>query len=390
MAQQEPARYTGESLPAWSLPAHAAQQIAIGVEWPEQVTRDWAWGGSTGEGVRVCILDSGVEAGHPLVGELEGAVAIKRGEGDQTIVEEDTEGDLCGHGTGCAGIVRSLAPECSLFSVRVLGAGFKGSGTILLGGLRWAVEQGFDVINMSLSTTKQQIATFLHELADTAYFRRTVLVASAHNMPVESYPWRFSSVISVGSHEESDPRTFFYNPSPPVEFFARGVGVEIAWLGGRRFPSSTGVAGWVLVTRQPLVIEDLAEDPRHAREAAESTGFVPKGLMAVPLLHEDRALGVLEVLDRPQEAAFSLQEMELLGLFANEAAIALDLLQRAREARAVLQEEGGESVRAMREVYRNRGLRRLQLAWAGSIIGTWAFTVALAVYAYDHGGASAV
>jgi GAF domain-containing protein len=114
-------------------------------------------------------------------------------------------------------------------------------------------------------------------------------------------------------------------------------------LVGRRFPSSTGVAGWVLVTRQPLVIEELEQDPRFAREAAESTGFVPKGLMAVPLLHEERALGVLEVLDRPQEAAFSLKEMELLGLFANEAAIALDLLQRAREARAVLEGEDGEA-----------------------------------------------
>jgi GAF domain-containing protein len=114
-------------------------------------------------------------------------------------------------------------------------------------------------------------------------------------------------------------------------------------LVGRRFPSSTGVAGWVLVTRQPLVIEELGRDPRFAREAAESTGFVPKGLMAVPLLHDERALGVLEVLDRPQEAAFSLKEMELLGLFANEAAIALDLLQRAREARAVLEQEDGEA-----------------------------------------------
>jgi subtilisin family serine protease len=85
---------------------------------------------------------------------------------------------------------------------------------------------------MSLSTTKRQFAELLHELADRAYFNNTVLVASAHNMPVESYPWRFSSVISVGSHEEPDPMTFFYNPSPPVEFFARGVGVEIAWLGG--------------------------------------------------------------------------------------------------------------------------------------------------------------
>jgi subtilisin family serine protease len=219
-------------LPAWSLPAGAGERIAIGVEWPDRVTRDWALGGSTGKGVRVCILDSGVEPGHPMVGAIDGAVAFRRGEDDEIQVEEDTEGDLCGHGTACAGIVRSLAPECSLYSVRVLGAGFKGSGSILLEGLRWAVEQGFDVINMSLSTTKRQFAGLLHELADSAYFRRTVLVASAHNMPVESYPWRFSSVISVGSHEEPDPLAFFYNPSPPVEFFARGVGVEIAWLGG--------------------------------------------------------------------------------------------------------------------------------------------------------------
>jgi GAF domain-containing protein len=99
----------------------------------------------------------------------------------------------------------------------------------------------------------------------------------------------------------------------------------------------------VLVTRQPLVVEELDKDPRFSRETAESTGFVPKGLMAVPLLHEDRALGVLEVLDRPQQAAFSLAEMELLGLFASEAAIALDLLQKARAARAVLEQEGGDA-----------------------------------------------
>jgi GAF domain-containing protein len=62
--------------------------------------------------------------------------------------------------------------------------------------------------------------------------------------------------------------------------------------------------------------------------------------MAVPLLNEERALGVLEVLDRPQRSQFSLVEMDLLGLFANQAAIALDLLQRARRAEAVLAESG--------------------------------------------------
>src|SRR4051794_9838421 len=223
-----------EELPAWSLPADAVGRITIPVEWPARVDRDWAVGGSTGKGVRVCILDSGIEAGHPLIGEVQGAWSVAIGAEDEPVVSEDEQGDACGHGTACAGIVRSLAPEVELYSVRVLGAGYTGSGPVLLAGLRWAVDQGFDVINMSLSTTKKQFASVLHELADSAYFRRTVLVASAHNMPVQSYPWRFSSVVSVGSHELEDPLALFLNPEPPVEFFARGVDLDVAWLGGSR------------------------------------------------------------------------------------------------------------------------------------------------------------
>jgi subtilisin len=220
-----------EELPAWSLPADAVDDISLSVDWPARVDREWAWGGSTGAGVEVCILDSGIEAGHPLVGDVARAVAVSSAQGT-TAIDEDAEGDLCGHGTACAGIVRSFAPDCTLVSARVLGAGYTGSGPVLLAGLRWAVEHGFRVVNMSLSTTKHEFAAVLHELADSAYFRRTVLVASAHNMPVESFPWRFSSVISVGSHDRPDPFEFFYNPAPPVEFFARGVDIEIAWLGG--------------------------------------------------------------------------------------------------------------------------------------------------------------
>jgi GAF domain-containing protein len=104
---------------------------------------------------------------------------------------------------------------------------------------------------------------------------------------------------------------------------------------GMRMPSSTGIAGWVLSARTPLVLDDVSQDPRFARDVAEQTGYIPKGLMAVPLLHEERALGVLQVLDRTGDR-FSLEEMELLGLFAAQAAVALDLLQRARRARAAL------------------------------------------------------
>ncbi len=137
---------------------------------------------------------------------------------------------------------------------------------------------------------------------------------------------------------------------------------------GMRMPSSRGIAGWVLVTRQPLVLEDVQNDPRWARAVAEKTGYVPNGIMAVPLLHEERALGVLQVLDRPKKARFSLQEMELLGLFANQAAIALELLGHARTARRVL--EGGATdvgvvarlaaaVEALEDERREAGLRLL-------------------------------
>jgi subtilisin len=241
-----------EAMPAWSLTGEAAAKLRQPA-WPQRITREWAWGGSTGAGVRVAIVDSGVEADHPLVGTVQQAVTI--GDPDRDEVLPDSEGDLCGHGTACAGIVRSLAPDCEIVSVRVLGAGYTGSGPVLMAGLEWAVDNGFDLINMSLSTTKPQFSEFLHELADDAYFNGTMIVASAHNMPVESYPWRFSSVLSVGSHDRDGTHTFFYNPKPPVEFFAPGINLDVPWVGGTTLrcsgnsfatPFMTGICALIL------------------------------------------------------------------------------------------------------------------------------------------------
>ena len=166
----------------------------------------------------------------------------------------------------------------------------------------------------------------------------------------EGYRALLRSIVEVARAIFSAQRSsiFLYDDATDELVFEALAGEDEQGLLGTRIPSSTGIAGWTLVSRQPLVIEDLTEDPRHAREVAEKTGYVPKGLMSVPLLADERVLGVLQVLDRPQRPGFSLEEMELLGLFANQAAIALDLLQRSRRAKAALEGAGADVVAVAR------------------------------------------
>jgi len=224
-------------LPAWSIDREAALAEPLHSSWSRSDARDWAWGGATGAGVRVCIVDSGVDSSHPDVGAIQGAVSVDETDGELSVVD-DEEGDLYGHGTACAAIVRKLAPACEIHSVRVLGGDLTGTGTVLVHGLRWAIERGFEVINLSVSTTKSRFAADLRELTDRAYFRGSMIVASAHNMPVESFPWRFSAVLSVGSHSGVDPFEYYANPNPPVEFAAPGVDLELAWTDGSTIRAS--------------------------------------------------------------------------------------------------------------------------------------------------------
>ncbi|MCC6222299.1 MAG: S8 family serine peptidase [Thermoleophilia bacterium] len=225
--------------PAWSSAfAPGALRTVDPVALVDELTPDWAWGGSTGAGVRVAVIDSGVDAGHPSVGSVAGYLSISE-EGDVLAYDERPHEDVFGHGTACAGIIRSLAPDCELYSIRVLGPGLKGRGTVFAGGLRWAIENGMHVCNLSLGSTKRDLFGVFHELADLAYFRNVVLVTAANNMPVTSYPSLYAAVVSVASHDVGDPYRFYYNPEPPVEFGALGIDVRIAWRDGG-FITATG------------------------------------------------------------------------------------------------------------------------------------------------------
>ncbi|MET9402394.1 GAF domain-containing protein [Kitasatospora sp. NPDC002965] len=99
---------------------------------------------------------------------------------------------------------------------------------------------------------------------------------------------------------------------------------------GTRFPSGTGIAGWAMVSGQPVVIDDVADSPRFARGAAESTGYVPRSIMAAPLICEGDCIGVLSVLDRDSRERCDLGDMASLGLLATEMATVLELLVRLR------------------------------------------------------------
>jgi GAF domain-containing protein len=105
-------------------------------------------------------------------------------------------------------------------------------------------------------------------------------------------------------------------------------------LVGQRFPSGTGIAGWVAAFGQPLLIDDVADSPEFARDAAESTGYVPQSIMAAPLIRDGECIGVLEVLDRGTRPRAELGDMELLSMLATELAMALELLIHLRWSRS--------------------------------------------------------
>jgi GAF domain-containing protein len=111
---------------------------------------------------------------------------------------------------------------------------------------------------------------------------------------------------------------------------------------GRRFPASRGIAGWVLNAHEALTVADLSTHPVFARDLAETTGYVPRSLMAAPLLHGEDAIGVMEVLDPAPTVFGPLAAGDMLTLFAGQAAIALGLIRRNRSARRLLGQDGGE------------------------------------------------
>ena len=230
--------------PAWSeqFTEEAIRQIFHSGPIAE-LTPEWAFGGSTGRGIRVAVVDSGVEYDHPAVGKsVKGGVVVEYDEDAENLVRyesEDAPCDLAGHGTACAGIIHKLAPDAEIYSVRVLGSNMRGRAIQFAGGLDWAIENDMQVVNLSLSTSKEDYFGLFHDLADQAYFKNMNVICAVNNYPEASYPSLYSAVISVAAHGGLDPLTYYYNPNPPVEFGAPGIDIDVAW-NNKQYVNSTG------------------------------------------------------------------------------------------------------------------------------------------------------
>jgi GAF domain-containing protein len=117
------------------------------------------------------------------------------------------------------------------------------------------------------------------------------------------------------------------NEAEGVLEFKVATGAANKELAGMRFPLDHGIAGYVAMTGQPIATSNVEQDPRFHRDFAKSTGYVPRSILAMPLISGDRVLGVMEVLDKLDAPTFGIQDMELLGIFARQAALAIEMSQ---------------------------------------------------------------
>jgi subtilisin family serine protease len=258
-------------------------------------------------------VDSGVEADHPdLEGcvDADGGVMVTLDEGGEPVLTSGRHDDAFGHGTACAGIIHRLAPEASITSVRVLGSGLAGKAVGFLAGLGWAIDQGFDVINLSLGTTKRDWALSFYEVCDRAYFGNSFIVTAANNIARPSFPSLYASVTSVACNLSKDPLRFHYNPDPPTEFLARGIDIEVSWQGGSRItgtgnsyaaPHIAGIAALIKSKHPQLrpfqVKTALWAGAANVQEAPAAAGRLTNAMRATRLtmggVRATSAMGVL-------------------------------------------------------------------------------------------------
>jgi GAF domain-containing protein len=164
--------------------------------------------------------------------------------------------------------------------------------------------------------------------------------------------------------------------------FEVALGQRAAAVKELRVPLGHGIAGLVAVSGQPMAISDARRDPRQAADIAERVGYLPQSILCVPLIHDEQVVGVLELLDKDDGASFTTADMEVLGLFANQAAVAIEQSRLQRNLGALV----GEALRSLGGGAddQGRGLQERLRAFAGQLEEDAGYVEALALAQLVH------
>ena len=172
-----------------------------------------------GKGVRVAVLDSGVNAQHSHVQRVAGGVHVRWQEDGSLELDSDYR-DLLGHGTAVAGVIRAKAPEVELYAVRVFDRELRTHATVVAAAIRWAVEHGMHAVNVSLGTARDEHREIFQAACDEASRRGVILVAASEANEREWFPASFANVIAVAGDERCGWDEHFYCPGSAVPFRA--------------------------------------------------------------------------------------------------------------------------------------------------------------------------
>jgi len=186
----------------------------------EKISKEWAWGGSFGEGVRVALIDSGVDKTHPNLSE--NSILF------ETSLLDITEDDS-GHGTACANIILDVAPQIELISIKILDSKLNGSCADLISAIEWSIEHDIEVINLSLGCNDKEYKLELFEVLEKAYQKGIIVVVADSNDGEISYPSGFSSVMTIVAHSEKYKGLLFSDSSEGIDFTVFANDREVAW-----------------------------------------------------------------------------------------------------------------------------------------------------------------
>lgn len=169
------------------------------------------------------------------------------------------------------------------------------------------------------------------ELLTLAAATLTVAAAGSHSQLLELIVQTAARVIRAATAS-----MLLLDRTSQELVFAVAYPHRLADLAPFRVAVGEGIAGLVAMTGQPMAISNARSDPRHASPIAEQTGYMPDSLLCVPLVFEDEVVGVLELMDKEAAGAFDNADIEVLGLFASLAAVAIEQSQTRSQLTSLL------------------------------------------------------